>query len=85
MGLDPEEAERLLDDLARLGVLSRAELETEDGLLHTYLLDGDEALESFLYLARWLATDGSGFLSAPYRRTPVLRGEKWKETEKEER
>lgn len=85
MGLDPEEAERLLDDLARLGVLSRADLETEDGLLHTYLLDGDEALVPFLYLARWLATDGSGFLNAPYRRTPVLRGEKWKETEKEER
>lgn len=81
MGLDPEEAERLMDDLAGLGVLSRAELETENGLLHTYLLDGDEALVPFLYLARWLATDGGGFLNAPYRRTPVLRGVKWKETE----
>lgn len=81
MGLDPEEAERLMDGLAGLGVLSRAELETEDGLLHTYLLDGDEALVPFLYLARWLTTDGSGFLNAPYRRTPMLRGEKWKETE----
>lgn len=84
MGLDPEEAAGLMDDLSRLGVLGRAELETEDGLLNTYLLDGDEALVPFLYLARWLATDGSGFLNAPYRRTPVLRGEKWKETEKEE-
>lgn len=81
MGLDPEEAERLMDDLAGLGVLSRAELETEDGPLHTYLLDGDEALVPFLYLARWMTTDGSGFLNAPYRRTPMLRGEKWKETE----
>lgn len=80
MGLDPEEAERLMDDLAGLGVLSRAELETEDGLLHTYLPGGDEALAPFLYLARWLITDGSGFLNAPYRRTPVLRGEKWKES-----
>lgn len=81
MGLDPEEAERLMDDLAGLGVLSRAELETEDGLLPTYLLDGDEALAPFLYLARWLTTDGGGFLNAPYRRAPVLRGEKRKETE----
>ena len=80
MGLDPEEAERLMDDLAGLGVLSKAELETEDGLLHTYLPGGDEALAPFLYLARWLITDGSGFLNAPYRRTPVLRGEKWKES-----
>lgn len=85
MGLDPEEAERLLDDLAGLGVLSRAELETEDGLLHAYLLDGDEALVPFLYLARWLTTDGGGFLNAPYRRTPVLRGGKGKETEKKEK
>ena len=84
MGLDPEEAGRLMDDLAGLGVLSKVELETEDGLLHTYLLDGDEALAPFLYLARWLTTDGSGFLNAPYRRTPMLRGEKWKETEKKE-
>lgn len=84
MGLDLEEAERLMDDLAGLGVLSRAELETEDGLLHAYLLDGDEALAPFLYLARWLTTDGSGFLNAPYRKSPMLRGEKWKETEKKE-
>lgn len=81
MGLDPEEAERLMDDLAGLGVLSRAELETEDGPLHTYLLDGDEALVPFLYLARWMTTDGSGFLNAPYRRAAMLRGEKWKEAE----
>ena len=85
MGLPPEEAERLMDDLAGLGVLSRAELETEDGLLHAYLLDGGVALPPFLYLARWLTTDGGGFLNAPYRRTPMLRGGKWKEAEKKEK
>ncbi len=84
MGLDPAEAEGLLDELAELDVLGRAELETEDGLLHAYMLDGDEALAPFLYLARWLITGGSGFLNAPYRRIPMLRGEKWKETEKKE-
>ena len=73
-----------MDDLAGLGILSRAELETEDGLLHAYLLSGDEALAPFLYLARWLTTDGGGFLNAPYRRIPVLRGEKWKEREEKE-
>lgn len=81
MGMDTAEAERLMDDLTGLGVLSRAELETEDGLINSYLLSDDEALVPFLYFARWLTTDGSGFLNAPYRRSPMLRGEKWKEKE----
>lgn len=81
MGLDIAEAERLMDDLTELGVLSKAELETEDGLINSYLLVEDEALVPFLYFARWLTTSGSGFLNAPYRRSPMLRGEKWKEKE----
>lgn len=35
----------------------------------------------FLYLARWMTTGGGGFLNGPYRKSPMLRGEKWKETE----
>lgn len=81
MGLDTAEAERLMDDLTELGVLSKAELETENGLINSYLLLEDEALVPFLYFARWLTTSGSGFLNAPYRKSPMLRGEKWKEKE----
>ncbi|MDE7220494.1 MAG: helix-turn-helix domain-containing protein [Oscillospiraceae bacterium] len=84
MGLETTEAEALMDALAELNVLSKAELETEDGIIHSYLLGEDEALVPFLYFARWLTTDGSGYLNAPYRRSPMLRGEKWKETEKTE-
>lgn len=82
MGLDATEAESLMDALAELDILSKAELETEDGIISSYLLGEDEALVPFLYFARWLTTGGGGFLNAPHRRSPVLRGEKWKETEK---
>ena len=70
-----------MDALAELGILSKAELETEDGLISCYLLGEDEALVPFLYFARWLTTGGGGYLNAPYRKAPMLRGEKWKETE----
>ena len=81
MGLDAAEVKALMDDLTELNLLSRAELETEDGLINSYLLDCDEALVPFLYFARWLTTGGSGFLNAPYRKASMLRGEKWKEKE----
>lgn len=81
MGLDAAETERLMDGLTGLGILSKAELETEDGLINSYLLASDEALVPFLYFARWLTTGGDGFLNAPYRKSPMLRGEKWKEKE----
>lgn len=81
MGLDTAEVESLMDALVKLEVLSKVELETENGLINSYLLDCDEALAPFLYFARWLTTGGSGFLNAPYRKFPMLRGEKWKETE----
>ena len=83
MGLATAEAEALMDALADLNVLSRSELETEDGIIRAYLLDSDEALVPLLCFARWLTTGGSGFLNAPYRRSPMLRGEKWKETEED--
>ena len=84
MGLETADAEALMDALAELGILSKAELETEDGLISCYLLGEDEGLVPFLYFARWLTTGGSGFLNAPYRKSPMLRGEKWKEPEKKE-
>ena len=80
MGVDAAEAGALMDALAELGILSKAELETEDGLISCYLLGEDEALVPFLYFARWLTTGGGGYLNAPYRKSPMLRGEKWKET-----
>lgn len=73
-----------MDALAELNILSKAELEMEDGIINSYLLREDESLVPFLYFARWLTTGGSGFLNATYRKSPMLRGEKWKETEKKE-
>lgn len=81
MGLETSEAEALLNELAELNILNKAELETEDGILQSYLLSEDEGLVPFLCLARWLTTRGSGFLNAPCRKSPMLRGEKWKEME----
>ena len=81
MGLAAAEVQSLMDDLTELNLLSRAELETEDGLINSYLLSEDEALTPFLYFARWMTTGGSGFLNAPYRKAPMLRGKKWKEEE----
>ncbi|MDE7271932.1 MAG: helix-turn-helix domain-containing protein [Lachnospiraceae bacterium] len=79
MKLDVAEVKALMDTLTELNLLSKAELETEDGLISSYLLNSDEALVPFLYFARWLTTGGSGFLNAPYRKSPMLRGGKWKE------
>jgi len=81
MGLEAPEAEALMDALSGLNLLSKTELETEDGIIPAYLLSDEEALVPFLYLARWMTTGGGGFLNGPYRKSPMLRGEKWKETE----
>lgn len=82
MGLDAAETQALMESLAELHLLDRVELETEDGLISAYLLSADEALVPLLCIARWLTTDGGGFLNAPYRKSPMLRGEKWREIEK---
>ena len=79
--LEAPEAEVLMDALSGLNLLSKTELETEDGIIPAYLLSDEEALVPFLYLARWMTTGGGGFLNGPYRKSPMLRGEKWKETE----
>lgn len=81
MGLDAAEVKDLMDTLTELNLLNKTELETEDGLISAYLLNNDEALVPFLYFARWLITGGSGFLNAPHRKSPMLRGKKWKEEE----
>lgn len=73
MGLDTAEAETLMDALAELDVLSKIDLETENGEISAYLLSGDEALVPLLYFARWLITGGGAFLDAPCRRSPMLR------------
>lgn len=79
MGLTTAEADSLMEALAEVNLLGRAELETEDGLIHAYLLGDESGLVPFLYFARWLTTGGSGFLNGTYRKSPVLRGGKWKE------
>ena len=82
--LEMAQTQSLLDELAELRLLSRVELETEDGLISAYLLSEEEGLVPFLYFARWLTTGGGGFMNAPCRTSPMLRGEKWKNAEREE-
>lgn len=79
MGLEKAEVESLMAAMADVDILDKAEMETEDGVVNCYLTGSDEVLVPFLYLARWLITDGGGYLNAPYRKSPVLRGEKWRE------
>ncbi len=74
VGMDAAEAETLMRALAELEVLSRIDLETENGLLHAYLLYGDEALVPLLYFARWFITGGGAFLDSPFRKSPMFRG-----------
>lgn len=74
MGIDAAEAETLMRALAEMEVLSKIDLETENGKLEAYLLYGDEALVPLLYFARWFITGGGAFLDAPYRRSPMFRG-----------
>ncbi len=74
MSLDVAEAETLMNALAELDVLSKMDLETENGMLYAYLLREDEALVPLLYFARWFITGGGAFLDAPYRKSPMLRG-----------
>lgn len=38
----------------------------------------------FLHAARWLTTEGGGYVNCPMRKSPMLRGKKWKETERKE-
>ena len=73
LGLDAGEVETLMDALAEVGTLSKTDLETEDGILHSYLLGEDEGLVPLLYFARWFITSGQAYLDAPYRRSPMLR------------
>lgn len=79
MGLDAAEVEPLMNALAELNVLSKIDLETESGMISAYLLSSDEALVPLLYFARWFITGGGGFLNAPYRKSPMLRGKKREE------
>ena len=79
-GFDIAETEELLDALAELNLLYKTELETEDGLSHSFCLVENEGLVPFLCFAGWL-TDGSGIAcSLTCRTAPILRGEKWKES-----
>lgn len=81
MGLDIAEVEALMRELAELTLLRSITVETETGPIEAYNLNEDEALVPLLYFARWALTSGGGAFNAIDRKSPILRGEKWKEKE----
>ena len=81
LGIEVREAENLIKALTDLGMLKPATLETEDGVVHSFRIWGNDAIVPLLYLARWLTTGGNVSVSNIGRESPVLRGEKWKERE----
>lgn len=81
LGIEVQEAEKLITALTDLGMMKPATLETEDGVCHSFRTWGYDAIVPLLYFARWLTTGGIPPITSAGRETPVLRGEKWKERE----
>lgn len=82
LGLDLAEADALLEALADMRLLYRAELEVKDGLINCYTLsDPATMLVPFLCISLWLIARDGGNINFTPRQTPILRGEKWKEKE----
>ena len=79
LGISDGEAEELLEDLTSLHLLSRIELELNDGPIHAYTLQESGVFIPFLYLARCLTDHAILVVNYKDRKPPVLRGEKWKE------
>ena len=75
------EAVALLEDLVKIRLLSRDELETKDELINCYRLNDHAALVPLLCTALWLIASDWGNSNCTPRMSPVLRGEKWKEKE----
>ena len=81
LGMDLAEAVALLEDLVKIRLLSRDELETKDELINCYRLNDHAALVPLLCTALWLIASDWGNSNCTPRMSPVLRGEKWKEKE----
>ena len=81
LGIDAAEAERLMSALAEAHLMRMLELELEDEMVKAYVLQNIDAFIPLLYTARCLTEYGGMFVNAENRETPLLKGEKWKETE----
>lgn len=79
LGISDGEAEELLEDLTSLHLLTRIELELNDGPIHAYTLHTSGTFIPFLYLARCLTDHAILVVNCSDREPPMLRGEKWKE------
>ena len=79
LGISDGEAAELLEELTSLHLLTRIELELNDGPMHAYTLQESGAFIPFLYLARCLTDHAVLVVNYKDRKPPVLRGEKWKE------
>ncbi len=79
LGISDGEAEDLLEALTSLRLLSRIELELNDGPVHAYTLQESGSFIPFLYLARCLTDHAILVVNYSDREPPMLRGEKWKE------
>lgn len=82
LGIEVQEAENLIAALTDLGMLKPATLETEEGVYRSFRVWGYDAVVPLLYFARWLTSGGPPPITLAGRTAPVLRGEKWKEKEK---
>ena len=79
LGISDGEAAELLEELTSLHLLTRIELELNDGPMHAYTLQESGVFIPFLYLARCLTDHAVLVVNYKDRKPPVLRGEKWKE------
>ncbi len=79
LSISDGEAEELLEELTSLHLLSRIELELNDGPVHAYTLQESGSFIPFLYLARCLTDHAILVVNYSDREPPMLRGEKWKE------
>lgn len=73
IGRDREETGALLEELAGLHLLHRADLEAEEGAVGAYQLNDQSALVPFLILARWLLEKNETWIFCwDLRKRPML-------------
>ena len=71
VGLETEEAEKILDALANFKILKRIELEMEDGPIPAYIIGESVAIIPLLYFVRWISQQGL-YISYDGRQRPIL-------------
>lgn len=74
LSIGMEETEMLLSEFTELQLLSKLELEIDDGNINVYIVNDGGALIPFLYTARLMA-EGYGYFHLSYntRKTPLLK------------